>query len=77
MKVQLLLGFFGLLITSGFTQDCSNFIINECARDACAFSNEKNIGSLELCQLLCEFWDESFTCQSFAYSSTFMVSFNG
>ena len=76
MKVQILWGIFGILIASGQSQDCSSFVINECARDACAFSNEKNIGSLELCQLLCEFWDESFTCQSFAYSSTFMVSYS-
>ena len=55
-------------------QDCGAFLIDDCQRDACPFRNEENIGSISLCQLLCELGDvDGESCKSWAYHEELKV----
>ena len=74
MKLLLILSAFLSLWSLCKAQDCGGFIINDCQRDVCPFRNEEKVGSLELCQLLCEFGEDEENCQSWAYHKDLQVS---
>ena len=68
-----LLAFLGLFQRS-VAQDCGAFLINDCQRDVCSFRNEENVGSVALCQLLCEIGSvDGENCQSWAYHQELKV----
>ena len=75
MKLLLILSAFLGLWSLCKAQDCGGFIINDCQRDVCPFRNEEKVGSVDLCQLLCEFGSIGVEkCQSWAYHEDLQVS---
>ena len=63
------------LLSLSKAQDCGGFIVNECQRDVCPYRNEEKVGSLELCQLLCDLGSVDVeNCQSWAYHEDLQVS---
>ena len=76
MKLLLILSAFLGLWSLCKAQDCGGFIINDCQRDVCPFRNEEKVGSVDLCQLLCEFGSvvDGEKCQSWAYHKDLKVS---
>ena len=75
MKLLLILSAFLGLWSLCKAQDCGGFIINDCQRDVCPFRNEPNVGSVQLCQLLCDLGSVDVeNCQSWAYYKDLQVS---